>query len=429
MVGLRFTPDKGTVGINKKQQLTLTAHGPKVTPPDQSADLIIRSNDPVNPEYKVGVFVHIDQAPVLTSHDTLFVQEADSLYSLIPAQDDGNGKVKVKLITRDKAASVKNTDSGSYLIYKPGYDDAGVHLFTITMTDVNGNKRNDSLIVMVINTNRPPVVVKHLRHRTISLDGPALSLALDTVFTDPDGDALTYGYTGNASPIAQVFVNPTGETGIIQKDTGHVSLPFIATDINGASGYDTLELYIKNNKAPVSTGIPYVFLEKGQTQILDLSNYFSDEDPGDVLSYTANVDSSKYASIEISGANLIIHGLSVGNCIVTVTADDGSGGTVIRSFIVEVVSKMGDSGYDYHIRVAPNPIHGIAAALFLMDKEKRVQVQLLNMDGRVRQTLFEGTRPAGFNTIPLNLHGVPMGNYYLKFTFGNDIRVVQITKL
>jgi subtilisin family serine protease len=426
---LTFTPDNGTVGINKKQKLTLTAHGPKVTPPDQSADLIIRSSDPATPEYKVGVFVHIDQAPVLTNHDTLFVHEADSLNSLIPAQDDENGKVKVKLISKDKAASVKTTDSGSYFIYKPGYDDAGLHMFTLSLTDLNGNKRNDSLIVLVINTNRPPVVVKHLKRRTISLDGPALSLALDTVFMDPDGDALTYGYTGETSPLAQVFVKPTGETGIIQKDTGHVSLPFIATDINGASGYDTLELYIKNNKAPVSSGIPYVFIEKGLTQILDLSNYFSDEDPGDVLSYSATVDSSKYASIEVHGSNLIIHGLSVGECIVTVTADDGSGGTVSKSFIVEVVSKMGDSGYDYHIRVAPNPIHGIAAALFLMDKEKRVQIQLLNMDGRVRQTLFEGIRPAGFNTVSINLHGVPMGNYYLKFTLGTDIRVVQITKL
>jgi hypothetical protein len=246
---------------------------------------------------------------------------------------------------------------------------------------------------------------------------------------DPDGDALTYGYTGEASPLAEVFVKSTGETGIIQKDTGHLSLPFVATDINGASGYDTLELYIKNNKAPVSTGIPYVFIEKGFTQILDLGNYFSDEDAGDILTYSAAVDSSKYASVEVQGNNLIIHGLSVGNCIVTVTADDGNGGTVTKSFIVEVVSKMGDSGYDYHIRIAPNPIHSVAAALFLMDKEKRVQIQLLNMDGKVRKNLFEGNRSAGFNSVVINLQGVPMGNYYVKFTFGTDIRVVQITKL
>ncbi|HEY4967723.1 MAG TPA: hypothetical protein VII28_15065, partial [Puia sp.] len=426
---LTLTPDNGTLGINLKQPLKLTVHGPKTTPPDQSADIVIHSNDPVTPEAKVGVYLHIDQAPVLTSHDTLVVHEADTLYALIPAVDDGGGKVKISLVDKNSKTAISKTDSGTYFIYRPDYDDAGLHNFAISLADTKGNKRNDSLIVLVINTNRPPIVVKHLKNRTISLDGPGLTLALDTVFLDPDGDAVTYGFAGDANPMVQVFVKPTGETGIIQKDTGHISLPFVATDVNGASGYDTLHLWIKVNKAPVSNGIPYVFLEKGLTQIVDLSNYFSDEDPGDVLTYTAVVDSSQYVRVEVQGSNLIIHGLTVGNCIVTVTADDGSGGTVTKSFIVEVVSKMGDSGYDYHIRIAPNPIHGTAAALFLMDKEKRVQIQLLNMDGRVRQTLFEGSRPAGFNSVLINLHGVPMGNYYVKFTLGNDIRVVQITKL
>jgi len=425
---LTLSPDSGTVAKGQKRSLQLTANGPKVTPPDQSVNLIIHSNDPANPESTVGVFVHIDQAPMLTNHDTLFVHEADTLNSLIPSADDGNGKITVKLITIDKAASVLNKDSASYFIYEPGYNDAGLHTFTISLSDVNGNKRIDSLLVLVINTNRAPIAVNPLKKRTISLDGPALTISLDSVFKDPDGDAVSYAYAGEASPIAQVFVKPTGETGIIQKDTGRISLPFVATDSYGASGYDTLQLYIKINKAPISTGIPYVFVEKGFTQILELSDYFSDPDLGDVLSYSAVVDSAQYASVEISGTDLIIHGLSIGECIVTVTADDGNGGTVTKSFIVEVVNKMADSGYDYHIRIAPNPIHSLATAIFLMDKEKYVEIQLVNMDGRVRKLLYQGERPAGFNTIPLNFGGIPRGNYYVKFTLGTDIRVVQIAK-
>ena len=100
---LTLTPDKGTVGINQTQKLTLTAHGPKATPPDQSADLIIHSNDPATPEAKVSsIYLHIDQAPVLTNHDTLVVQEADTLNTLIPAQDDGNGKIRIRLLTQNK---------------------------------------------------------------------------------------------------------------------------------------------------------------------------------------------------------------------------------------------------------------------------------------------------------------------------------------
>ena len=38
---LTVTPDSGSVGISKKQRLTLTINSPKVTPADQSANLII----------------------------------------------------------------------------------------------------------------------------------------------------------------------------------------------------------------------------------------------------------------------------------------------------------------------------------------------------------------------------------------------------
>ncbi len=99
---------------------------------------------------KVGIYLHIDQAPVLTNHDTLKVQEADTLNSLIPVMDDAMGKIIVKLLTKNSKASIRNTDTANYFIYRPDYDDAGVQLFAISMADVNGNKRNDTLIVLVL---------------------------------------------------------------------------------------------------------------------------------------------------------------------------------------------------------------------------------------------------------------------------------------
>jgi hypothetical protein len=425
---LTMTPDKGSVGIGQTQPLRLTAHGPKIIPTDQSADLVIHSNDPVTPEAKVGIYVHIDQAPVLTSHDTLVVHEADILNILIPVEDDGGGKVNVKLIKKDTAASIKNTGTDNYFIYKPGYNDAGVHYFGISMADNNGNKRTDSLVVMVLNTNRPPLVVNHLKDRIISLKGPAITLGLDSVFMDPDGDAMQYSLASDADPMAKVFVDPTGETGIIPQDTGHINLVFKATDIYGDSGEDTLHLYIKNNTAPVSTGIPYVIVEKGATRILELSDYFSDPDNGDVLSYTATIDSTGYATIEIIGSEMVINGLNVGNRLVTITADDGNGGTISKSFILMVLNKKGDNGYDYHIKVAPNPIHGLAYASFQLDKGKKVHIDLVSIDGKPKGSLFDGTRSAGYQSVLINLYRFPTGNYYLKFTLGEDVRVVQITK-
>ena len=425
---LTVTPDSGSVGIGKKQRLTLTTHGPKVTPIDQSANLIIHSNDPVTPEYKVNVFVHIDQAPVLSNHDTLTVQEADSLNSLIPAQDDENGKVTVRLVKKTKDASVNNTDTGSYFMYKPGYDDAGVHLFEVSLADGKGNKRIDTLVVLVMNTNRPPVVMNHMADKTISLNGPALNLPLDLVFTDPDGDAMQYAFAGDVNPKAKVFVDGAGILSVIPMDTGRINLAFMATDIYGASGYDTLHLYIRNNMLPLATTIPDVVIDKGKSRTLDLSNYFTDGD-GDVLTYSAALDSAGSASLQVDGSQLVMNGLKPGISLVTITADDGVGGTVNKSFILFVLDTKGASDDSYHIRVAPNPVHGLANIFFQLDKENKVKIELLGVNGALRAIIYNGTRPAGYQFIPVNFSRYETGNYMLKFTIGDEVKTIQVSKL
>jgi len=425
---LTISPDKGSVGVNHTQQLRLTAHGPKATPPDQSADLIIHSNDPATPQSKVSVFLHIDQAPVLTNHDTLIVNEGDTLNVLIPAQDDGNGKITVRLLTQNKTASITIRDSGSYFIYRPGYDDAGIHLFAITLADQNGNKRNDTLLVQVLNTNRAPIVVKHMADRIISLNGPALNIPLDKVFADPDKDALHFGFAGQANPMAKVFVDTAGVLSVIPMEIGQINLPFMATDIYGASGYDTLHLTIRNNTAPVATDIPDVVMDKGTSFILDLSKYFSDAD-GDILTYTETVDTAGTANMEIQGSELLIDGIKPGVTLVTVTADDGAGGKVDKSFILFVLDSKGATDDKYHIRVTPNPVRNIANIFFQLDNHKNVKIELVGMDGKLRAVVFDGNRQAGYQFIPYNFSFLRTGNYTLKFTINGEVRAVQFIKL
>jgi subtilisin family serine protease len=425
---LTITPDTGAVAANKKQQLKLVAHGPKVSGTDQSAELIIHSNDPVTPEAKVTVFVHIDQPPVLASHDTLTVQEADTLNALVPASDDGGGKVTVKLLQKDKLADVKNTDSGNYFIYRPGYDDAGVHSFGISMTDKKGNKSSDSLIVRVLNTNRAPVVVKKLANRTIAVNGPALNLPMVKVFMDPDGDLMHFSFAGEATPLAKIFVDADGVASVIPTDTGRVNLVFIANDSNGGITYDTLHLYIRNNIAPVATGIPDVVIDKGKSRTLDLSSYFSDAD-GDPLTYTATLDSVGSAALEISGTDLIINGLKPGISLVTVTAEDGAGGTVSKSFILFVLDSKGAVDDTYRLRVAPNPVRAYANIFFHLDRETNMKIELIGVNGVLRAIIYNGKRQAGYQNILYNFARFQTGTYTLKFTIGDDVRALQIIKL
>jgi subtilisin family serine protease len=425
---MTLSPDKGSVGINQNQQLTLIAHGPKATPPDQSADLIIHSNDPATPESKVSIYLHIDQAPVLTNHDTLRVQEADTLNSPIPSMDDAAGKVVVKLLTKNSKASIRNTDTANYFIFRPGYDDAGVHLFAISLADINGNKRTDTLIVLVLNTDRAPVVIKHMTDRTISLTGPALNIPLAQVFTDPDGDSLQYGFAGQPNPMVKVFVDPAGVLSVIPMDTGHINLPFMATDTYGEIGYDTLHLRIRNNTAPVAVTMPDVVIDKGTYQILDLSKYFSDAD-GDILTYTTALDSVGSANMDVEGSKVNIYGIKPGISLVTITADDGAGGIVTKSFILIVLDSKGATDDPYHIRVTPNPVHSTAHIFFQLDRERNVKIELVDMNGKLRGIVFNGTRQAGYQYVPYNFSFLQPGTYTLKFTINGNVIGVQVLKL
>jgi subtilisin family serine protease len=426
---LTMSPDSGTVKIGQTQTLTLTAHGPKATPPDQSADVIVNSNDPATPQTKVSVFLHIDQPPTLTNHDTLRVNEGDTLNALIPAADDGGGLVTVNLITIDTAAKVNNTANGSYFFYTPGYFDAGIHYFVISLVDDQGNKRTDSLIVVVSNTNRPPYVYHHLASRTISLQGPALIISMDTVFTDPDGDTLHYSFSGPNNTTVKTYVDTTGQTSIIPLDTGTVYLVFEATDPYGASAWDTLQLTVKHNSPPVGTDMPEVVIDKATSRTIELSRYFSDPDSLDQLTYTAKLDSSTFATLLVNGTELTITGINAGNCVVTVTASDGNGGTVQESFLLVVLNDKGNIIDDYHITVAPNPVHTTANILFQLGTEKQVQIDLIGMDGKMESQIYNGTRSAGDQSIQVNLSALAAGNYLLKFTIDGKEGVIQIAKL
>jgi hypothetical protein len=425
---ITVTPDTSSVNINGTQKMQLAVKGPQIQSVDQGVDIVLRSNDIRKPETKVRVNARIDQAPFLTKHDTLSVREAQTLRYRLPARDEEGSDITV---TAEDTAKVKIDKQGryNYIVYTPGYTDAGIHYLNISLYDSIRNERRDSLAVRVINTNRAPRVSRPLDTLVLYLQSPALQLGLDSVFSDPDNDSLQYRFTGDTTGVADVHT-VDGVLSIIPKDTGWAHLRFTATDTAGAFAADTLYLRVNSNRPPVSVPLPDIVIEAGAPpRLLDMTGWFSDADTADVLRYSVRIDSAALATAAVTAQSLSLTGLKPGNTLVQVTADDSHGGRATGVFQLTVLHNRGDVIQDHQVTVSPNPLRSTANIRFRLGTDKKVHIDVIGMNGKLQAVLFDGNKAAGNHTIQANLAGLAGGNYLLRFIIDGRTGVIQIGKL
>ena len=110
-----------------------------------------------------------------------------------------------------------------------------------------------------------------------------------------------------------------------------------AMNAKGDSAWSMMAMQTTGNTDPMAEGaIEAVTLMAGDTSdAMDVSMYFSDAD-GDTLTYTAMPDMEMYATVAVDGNMVTITGVSAGMATVTVTANDGKGGTVMQPIMVTV---------------------------------------------------------------------------------------------
>ena len=83
---------------------------------------------------------------------------------------------------------------------------AGVATITVTATDAGGSNRSASLAFVVTVPNRSPVAVGALADRSVRVSDGVFTVEVSGAFSDPDGDALTYGASSSDTSVASVTV-------------------------------------------------------------------------------------------------------------------------------------------------------------------------------------------------------------------------------
>ncbi|MFC4100382.1 S-layer homology domain-containing protein, partial [Paenibacillus xanthanilyticus] len=210
----------------------------------------------------------------------------------------------------------------------------GTATITLTATDVNGFKGTAAFQIKV---NRKPVVDLPLTDKTIILGATDTSLDLAGVFSDPDGETLTYAAESSDTAVASVSL-ANARLSIDALAAGTAMITLTATDVNGLA--QTAIFQVKVNRQPVSAGAPAdrLVLVGDSESAIDLASVFSDPD-GDALTYDAESSDSSTASATLNGSQLTVAGVATGTATITLTATDVNGFKGTAAFQVKVNRK------------------------------------------------------------------------------------------
>ncbi len=245
---------------------------------------------------------------------------------------DASGWLSFNAATRTFSGTPLNADVGTVTV-------------TVTADDGNGGTVSDTSDIVISNSNDAPTVANPIPDQAATEDTPFTFTFAANTFNDVDtSDTLTY--TSDALGWLSFNAGTRTFSGTpLNADVGTVTITVTADDGNGGTVSDTFDIVISNsNDAPtVANPIPdQIATEDTPFTFTFAANTFADIDVGDTLTYTSDASgwlSFNAATRTFTGTPL---NADVGTVTITVTADDGNGGTVSDTFDI-VISNTNDA--------------------------------------------------------------------------------------
>ncbi|MGJ8596651.1 Ig-like domain-containing protein, partial [Sulfitobacter sp.] len=219
---------------------------------------------------------------------------------------------------------------------------------TFRATDEQGRSTTSSVSFTV--NNPEPALTTQIPNQN-NFDGdvvlPVAGIDLDDFITDDDPltfvvSGLPEGLSYNAATnvISGTLDNSASQSGV----DGSYAISVIATDSQGRDTEASFTWNIVNPIPVVDTPIPDEAVQDGSTLEIPLSGVFSDPDL-DSLTFTASVDDPALGSITVSPAGIVTVNVASsasqtngGIYLLTITADDGEGGTTAELVQITVTN-------------------------------------------------------------------------------------------
>lgn len=281
----------------------------------------------------------------------------------------------------------------------------------------------DSVVVNATPMNNAPTVANPIADIAEEEGFTTYTIDLTDVFEDADGDVLTYSAESGTEAVVTVSVDGVTLT-VTETGNGTSTITVTADDGNGGTVNDEFSFAVNaagNNAPTVVNPISDVdVLEEFGTYTVDLTDVFEDAD-GDDLTYSAVSETTSVVTVDVTGTTLTVTEVGTGVSNITVTANDGNGGTVDD---------------DFEFTVNPNAIEGLNAsqiALYPNPTNDNFMIELPTaVDAQV--TVFAVTGAVVYNAnsqennIEIDLSNNVNGVYYVRVVMEDQVFVKQVIK-
>jgi subtilisin family serine protease len=182
--------------------------------------------------------------------------------------------------------------------------------------------------------NTPPVANKKITDRRMIV-ASSFAVKLDSIFSDGDGQALSYSAVTSNGSLASAMLSGNLLT-INAVSPGEVVIAVSAKDTFNASVTTSFKVTVFANTPPsVLRPITDRQLKVGKILEIKLDSVFFDLD-GPTLTYLANSTNSAIASSSLTGNLLTITGNSIGEVVMNSSAKDPFGAQVATTFKIKV---------------------------------------------------------------------------------------------